>query len=70
MKWNEMKITLISTPSTFSSERRMGRPIKEGKIAWGKFAPAKPHFTNYNNALLFLLLLLFWRKFVFVLTFF
>jgi hypothetical protein len=27
----------------------MGRPTNEGKMAVGKFAPAKPHFTNYQE---------------------
>eukprot|EP01113_Clastostelium_recurvatum_P042547 TRINITY_DN68_c0_g3_i4.p1 TRINITY_DN68_c0_g3~~TRINITY_DN68_c0_g3_i4.p1 ORF type:complete len:494 (-),score=149.64 TRINITY_DN68_c0_g3_i4:365-1846(-) len=39
-------MSFISTFSTFSSERRMGRPTMEGKIEVGKLAPAKPHFTN------------------------
>ena len=30
----------------FSSERRIGRPTIDGKMAVGKLAPAKPHLTN------------------------
>jgi len=40
---------LIWTPSTFSSARRMGRPTTDGKMASGKLAPAKPHFTNWGG---------------------
>jgi hypothetical protein len=42
-------LTLISTPSTVSSERRIGLPTKLGKMAVGKLAPAKPHLTNCKN---------------------
>lgn len=38
--------TLISIPSTFSSERRIGRPTSDGNTDEGKFDPASPHLTN------------------------
>lgn len=36
-------------PSTFSSERKMGRPTKDGKMDLGKLDPAKPHLTNCSH---------------------
>lgn len=51
--------TLISTPSTVSSERRIGLPTKLGKMAVGKLAPAKPHLTNCKNSYYTLFYLLF-----------
>jgi hypothetical protein len=35
------------TKTNFASARMIGRPTIDGKIDVGKFAPAKPHFTNY-----------------------
>jgi len=42
-------MSLISLVCPRSSYRRTGRPIIEGKIAVGKFPPAKPLLTNLDT---------------------
>ena len=39
-------ISFSSTSCTFSSARRTGRPMMDGKMCDGKLSPANPHLTN------------------------